>query len=131
MKICIDFDGTVVSHEFPEIGKDIGAVPVLKRLVEAGHELILYTMRGEPTSPDDPNYLEEAVDWFAQRGIPLVGVNENLTQNRWTSSRKIFAHLYIDDATLGAPLKTDLSISVRPFIDWTEVERLLVEKGII
>lgn len=131
MKICIDFDGTVVSHEFPEIGKDIGAVPVLKRLVEVGHELILYTMRGEPTSPGDPNYLEEAVDWFAQRGIPLVGINENLTQNRWTSSRKIFAHLYIDDAALGAPLKTDLSISVRPFIDWTEVERLLVEKGII
>ena len=131
MKICIDFDGTVVSHEFPKIGRDIGAVPVLKRLVEAGHELILYTMRGEPTSPGDPNYLEEAVDWFVQRGIPLVGVNENLTQNRWTTSRKIFAHLYIDDTALGAPLKTDLSISVRPFIDWTEVEKMLESRGII
>ena len=34
--INIDFDGTCVSHEFPEIGRDIGAVPVLRELVETG-----------------------------------------------------------------------------------------------
>lgn len=48
MYIAIDFDGTCVTPEYPEIGKDIGAVPVLKRLVENGHKLILHTMRGEP-----------------------------------------------------------------------------------
>jgi len=47
MDICIDFDGTCVSHEFPLIGKDIGAIPVLKELVEAGHKLILFTMRSD------------------------------------------------------------------------------------
>ena len=45
MIIAIDFDGTCVTHEYPYIGKDIGAVPVLQRLVKAGHELILWTMR--------------------------------------------------------------------------------------
>ena len=45
MKIGIDFDGTCVTHEYPKIGKDIGAVPVLKELVEKGHKLILNTMR--------------------------------------------------------------------------------------
>jgi len=30
MDIVIDFDGTVVTHEFPKVGRDIGAVPVLK-----------------------------------------------------------------------------------------------------
>ena len=34
MVIGLDFDGTVVSHAFPGIGKDIGAVPILKKLVE-------------------------------------------------------------------------------------------------
>ncbi len=43
--INVDFDGTVVTHEFPKIGKDIGAVPVLRELVEHGHKLILFTMR--------------------------------------------------------------------------------------
>ena len=43
--ICIDFDGTCVTHDFPKMGKDIGAVPVLKRLVGRGHKLILWTMR--------------------------------------------------------------------------------------
>lgn len=42
MEICIDFDGTCVTHEYPKIGKDIGAVPVLKRLIETGNKLILF-----------------------------------------------------------------------------------------
>ena len=47
MIICVDFDGTCVTHDFPEIGKDIGAIPILLRLVDAGHKLILYTMRSD------------------------------------------------------------------------------------
>jgi len=43
----IDFDGTCVTHKFPKIGKEIGAVPVLKKLVEQGHRLILFTMRSD------------------------------------------------------------------------------------
>lgn len=34
MVIAVDFDGTCVTHEFPKIGKDIGAIPVLRKLVE-------------------------------------------------------------------------------------------------
>lgn len=48
MIIAVDFDGTCVTHEFPEVGKDIGAVPVLKELVKKGHKIILYTMRSHP-----------------------------------------------------------------------------------
>ena len=47
MIISIDFDGTCVTHEFPLIGKDIGAVPILKKLVQRGHQLILFTMRSD------------------------------------------------------------------------------------
>jgi predicted mannosyl-3-phosphoglycerate phosphatase (HAD superfamily) len=45
MIIAVDFDGTCVTHEYPRIGRDIGAAPVLKRLTDAGHKLILWTMR--------------------------------------------------------------------------------------
>lgn len=31
MIIAIDFDGTCVTHEFPKIGKDIGAAPAFRR----------------------------------------------------------------------------------------------------
>lgn len=48
MIIAVDFDGTCVTHEFPKVGKDIGAVPVLKKLIEKGHKIILYTMRSHP-----------------------------------------------------------------------------------
>lgn len=98
MEICIDFDGTCVTHEFPKVGKDIGAVPVLKKLVEAGHKLILFTMRsnrhvpnetGDPTIMDVTGmFLDDAVNWFKQNDIPLYGINENPTQKTWTNSPK-------------------------------------------
>ena len=47
MTINIDFDGTCVTHEFPNVGKSIGAEKVLKRLVDNGHQLILFTMRSD------------------------------------------------------------------------------------
>lgn len=131
MKICIDFDGTCVSHEFPEIGKDIGAVPILKKIVDAGHDIILYTMRGRPRNLGERDTLQEAIDWFNKNNIPLYDINNNKTQWRWTTSKKIFANLYIDDMLLGAPLVMNKLISDRPYINWKEVERLLTENGII
>jgi hypothetical protein len=68
MIIGIDFDGTCVSHEFPYIGKDIGAVPVLKKLVEDGNQLILWTMRSDGKSGD---FLKQAIEWFKDNDIPL------------------------------------------------------------
>lgn len=124
MVIAIDFDGTCVTNEYPNVGKDIGAVPVLKRIVEKGHRIILYTMR-------DNERLKDAEQWFKSNGIPLFGVNNNPTQERWSSSPKIYAHLYIDDAALGVPLKFNKKISDTYFVDWEKVENFLRENGII
>ena len=124
MYIAIDFDGTCVTHDYPRIGKDIGAVTVLKRLVEAGHKLILNTMRSGKE-------LQDAIDWFNENGIELYGANENPTQKSWTNSPKVYAHLYIDDAALGCPLKMDLNLSNRPFVDWEVVSFLLEDNAII
>jgi hydroxymethylpyrimidine pyrophosphatase-like HAD family hydrolase len=53
MDIAIDFDGTCVTHEFPEVGEEIGATAVLKRLVKQGHRLVLFTMRSNEQEHGD------------------------------------------------------------------------------
>ena len=123
MYIAIDFDGTCVTHEYPNIGKDIGAIPVLQQLVKDGHKLILYTMRSGKE-------LDDAVQWFNTNNIPLYGINENPSQKRWTTSPKIFAHIYIDDAAIGAPLITYNSNFAphRPYICWDNMYEYINEK---
>lgn len=140
MVIAIDFDGTCVTHEFPFIGKDIGAQSVLKKLTDRGHKLILFTMRSNIENPASENkdivlksgnYLDEALRWFKKNKIPLFSVQTNPNQSQWTSSPKCYAEMYIDDLALGCPLKFDPKISKRKFVDWEEIEILLYLKGIL
>ena len=133
MIIAIDFDGTCVTHDYPEIGKDIGAEKVLRRLVDNGHQLMLWTMRGNKPIQHGLNTLQDAIDWFKENDILLWGINENPEQTivGWTNSNKQYAQLYIDDAALGCPLKFDESISNRPFADWARIEEMLTEIGLI
>lgn len=140
MYICIDFDGTCVTHEFPSIGKDIGAISVLKELVKNNHKLILFTMRSNMKDvksldynihSQSGKYLDNAVEWFKNNKIPLYGINVNPDQITWTESPKAYGHLYIDDAALGIPLKYNINISGRPFVDWEEVYKLLKSQNII
>lgn len=140
MDICVDFDGTCVTHEFPNIGVDIGAQRVLKRIIDEGHNIILFTMRGnlervnstsEDIHKESGDYLSPAIKWFSDNGIPLYGINKNPTQASWTNSEKAYGNLYIDDAALGCPLIYNSSISERPFVDWIQVEAELDAMGII
>jgi len=122
MIIAVDFDGTCVTHDYPEVGKEIGAAPVLKALTDAGHKIILLTMR---SNCDKYNYdLSSALHWFEDHDIPLYGINKNPDQS-WSTSPKVYAQIYIDDAALGCPLKYDLNMSDRPFVDWEKVEVML------
>lgn len=115
--VAVDFDGTCVTHEYPNVGIGIGAESVLNRIVKEGGLLILWTMRGGKE-------LDDAVNWFNIRGIPLFGIQRNPTQDSWTDSPKAYAEIYIDDAALGCPLNTKPGVE-RPFVDWVEVSRLL------
>ena len=124
IEINIDIDGTVFTHDYPNIGHDIGAVPVLKALTNNGHKLIIFTMR-------DGKELQEAVDWFGQNDIPVYGVQSNPTQKRWTKSPKSYAQLMIDDSALGCPLKFDEKLSTRLFVDWEKVKEMLIGMKLI
>ena len=140
MDIVIDFDGTCVTHDFPRIGKEIGAVPVLKELVAKGHRLILFTMRSDMEAPvsDDPEivaiggkYLSKAVQWFKKHEIPLYGIQANPTQHTWTHSPKAYGQLIIDDAALGCPITYDQNVSDKCFVDWKMVRKILVMERLI
>jgi hypothetical protein len=140
MTICVDFDGTCVTHDFPRIGKDIGAVEVLRALTDVGHRLILFTMRSDVDKPtsDDPkiipiggNYLTDAVNWFTDNEIPLWGIQKNPNQSTWTHSPKAYADLYIDDAGLGCPLSINPELSHRPYVNWIEIRKILEEMLLI
>jgi len=113
----IDFDGTVVMHEYPAVGADVPhAVDVLRALVARGDALILWTMRsGLP--------LSDAVRWFTERGIELYGVQRSPDQDSWTHSPKAYCHVYIDDAALGCPLI--MPEDGRPYVDWITVARIV------
>lgn len=119
--IALDFDGTVVTHAYPEVGEDIGAVPVLKELVKNNCRIILFTLRSD-------RLLDEALAWFEKNGIPIWAVNENPSQKRWTSSPKVQADLMIDDSALGCPLKFIDGVR-RPAADWVRIREQLVKEG--
>lgn len=121
MFIAVDFDGTCVTHEYPKIGKPIGAAPVLRRLAKE-HNLILYTMR-------DGKLLDEAIMWFKNHDIPLYAVNENPSQRSWTNSKKVYANLYIDDAALSTLSRSLEGYSDKPFINWYSAVTLLAAMG--
>lgn len=138
MDIVIDFDGTCVTHEFPRVGIDIGAEPVLRKILDNGHNLILFTMRSDLPNPTyrnqgrelpPGNYLKDAIDWFDERGIKLYGIQRNPSQDSWTSSPKAYGQLIIDDAALGCPLVFDENLSKRPFVDWEAVNDMMEYMG--
>ena len=97
IKIAVDFDGTIVEHEYPEIGKEkLFAFQTLKELEKLGAMLILWTFR---TGKE----LDEAVEYCRKNGIVFYAVNKNYPEEIFDEnvSRKINADIYIDDKNIG------------------------------
>jgi hydroxymethylpyrimidine pyrophosphatase-like HAD family hydrolase len=114
--ICVDFDGTIVEHDYPRIGKPVPyAVETIKKLQSMGANIVLFTMRS-----DGP--LDEAVQYCKENGIVLYGINRNPSQT-WTNSPKAYGNYYIDDAAIGCPL---IYIKgQRPYVDWLKVYQII------
>ena len=109
IKIAVDFDGTIVDHLYPAIGKEkLFAFRTLKELEKKGARLILWTFRSGKE-------LDEAVEFCRQNGIEFYAVNKNYPEEVMNDSisRKIDADIYIDDRNLGG------------FPGWSEVWQML------
>ncbi len=98
MIIAVDFDGTIVEHKYPAIGKEIiFAFETLKAMQSEGHLLILWTYR---TGKE----LEEAVEYCRKKGIEFYAVNKSYPEEKFdieNTSRKINADVFIDDRNIG------------------------------
>lgn len=99
MIIAVDFDGTIVDHQFPEIGTiKPHAIETLKAWQKKGHKIILWTCRNDV----DPalkgrKLLTEAVEFMAAQGVVFDAVNANLPDLGFNPTPKIYADLYFDD----------------------------------
>lgn len=97
MILAIDFDGTIVEHRFPEIGRIRPfAFETLLALQAKNHRLILWTHRSG-------RQLDEAVEFCRLNGVEFYAINKNYPEEKWSEndSRKILADFYIDDRNLG------------------------------
>ena len=118
--IAVDFDGTIVDHRFPDIGEPVpGAFHWLARFAAHGAKLILYTMRSDGQL--DGDVLTAANVFCEENGISFWAINHNPEQAAWTSSPKVYAHIYIDDAAAGVPLRENPRMGGRPFVDWDAI----------
>lgn len=109
IKIAVDFDGTIVEHCYPAIGKPkLFAFETLKEFQKKGFLLILWTFRAGKE-------LDEAVDFCRNNGIEFYAVNKNYPEEVMdeSTSRKIDADIFIDDKNLGG------------FKEWSDVWQIM------
>ena len=84
MIIAVDFDGTIVEHKYPEIGRELPfAIETLKKLQQERHRLILWSVR-------EGKLLQEAVDFCRERGLdrnlgglPEWGMIYRMIHDKW------------------------------------------------
>lgn len=96
MVIAVDFDGTVVEHEYPKIGRPIPfAIETLKQLQKDGHTLLMWTVR-------EGDLLQEAIDYVESNGVKYFAYNKNYPEeDSSTAARKLNADIFIDDRNVG------------------------------
>lgn len=114
MTIAVDFDGTIVEHEYPKIGKEIPfAIDTLKMLIKDRHKLILWSVR-------EGELLEEAIEWCKNRGVEFYATNkdypEETREGNPVYSRKLKADMFIDDRNVGG------------LPDWGTIYRMISHK---
>lgn len=105
MIIAIDFDGTLHSGQWPAIGSEAPyAAEAMRKLKADGHYLIIWTCR----SGDEQTAM---VNWLLEKKIPFDRVNDNVpgqAELYGNNSRKVHAHLYVDDRQVGGLPRWDV-----------------------
>lgn len=113
MTIAVDFDGTIVEHAYPKIGKEIPfATETLRQLIKDRHQLVLWTVREDAL-------LQEAIDWCKERGVEFYAINRDYPEEEKEKnnhfSRKLKVDLWIDDRNIGG------------LPDWGTIYRMIKE----
>ncbi len=117
--IAIDFDGTIVDHEFPYIGElKPHAKEVINELYDEGHTIIIWTCRTSQHAigidKDSSPTIFHVKEFLESKGIKFDTINHNDPDSGFQPSPKVFAHIYIDDRQLGGIPD-----------DWAEIRSIL------
>ena len=122
--IAVDFDGTIVTHKYPDIGELVPyAKQVINKLVNNGHKVFLWTMR---CHKKDRDVLGEASQFLKDNNIKIELLNKSPVQ--FSDSPKQYANIYIDDAAIGIPL---IEYKRNMVVDWLAVFNMLVNEGVL
>ena len=119
--LAVDVDGTCFKHRYPGLGDDLGAAPWLIKASKLGCRIFLFTMRCG-------SEIDEAAAALEKAGVKITGKNYNPRQNSWTTSPKLYAQIYIDDASLGAPVVPDPEVPGRVMYDWAKAGPMLIKR---
>jgi hypothetical protein len=131
-KVAVDFDLTICVSEHKDgvtyiIRDNEGAKEVVKKLIDSGNEVFIWTARDSKNMP-------EVNKWVKDSGLKFAGINED--PKATTDSRKLRFDILIDDKSLGCPLKYDRKInkdgefenSGEPYVDWERVASYLKQE---
>lgn len=133
--VSLDFDGTLVNtFKYPVFDpKPLPNLLESLRWMEEnlGAKFILLTQRDHDHYCNSSgravkkriwdfhqSVLQDAIDWCVSQGISLIGVNENPYQKDWSTSRKVYSDLIIDDRSL-------LPLDSNGCVDWAETLNLI------
>jgi hypothetical protein len=98
MIIAVDFDGTLHTGKWPNIGAPAPyCIDYMQKLHDDGHYIIIWTCRCG-------DLLIEAINWMLDKDIPFDRINDNIPSQSilyGSNARKVHAHLYIDDKQIG------------------------------
>lgn len=120
MRIGIDFDGTIATDNFPDVGEPVPhAFDVMKQWESDGHQLVLWTVRSGPA-------LEKAIQFIWDNDVKLYAVNRVPGQLKYSSSPKAHCHIFVDDKAVGCPLVYPKRGA--PYVDWPEVEKAVIDE---
>lgn len=121
--ILLDFDGTVVRHEYPKIGIDNpGAIDVIKRLQNKGHRIILNTYRADCNNET----FAEAFFYLKQRGIHISDWRKTKSYPpKWDWNEiMVTKRMYIDDIAPNIPIRSGM-------VDWRELKEEFIKNKIL
>ena len=133
LTIYLDFDGTVVEHQYPAIGaENPHAIRVIRALQDKGHTIILNTYRADLNDGS----LEQALAFLNNPAHGLDAITTSTAKKIHPGPFDIneilrFEKLYIDDIAEGIPLIPNRMMANGFMVDWPSVETELMKADIL
>lgn len=132
MKILLDFDGTIVEHCYPDIGREnFGCFEIIRKWQRIGLEIHLNTYRANLNDGTLEKALEFIYTHPEHNIFPFASVKKSkITPEKWDWDYHLTKGvIYIDDVTPGIPLKRS-KFGNGDMVDWDEVNRQFIKYGI-